>query len=301
MLKLIYAKIFLSSLLFLPLWVIASNVPFTSEKKLHNVYIIINQSVLDEIAKVNSKPCQQPDDFHLYADKKHMLSLNVFCRALKAANYPFKLTIIESPNVKRGKALLSEGEAHALIHLIPQKDNLQSRDGLIYSDVVIEDKERLSAFFTTVNNKKALAATSFEDLQNLEAAVANTWPWQHTWLDTLGISYQKLQYKNLFKFIELKRADIVLLDMKGKTPTTREMLGVELVAVGQTYFVGDKIEHFALSANKEGSVQLSAALSLGLSKLKADGVIDKLFAGTKLNKSSLKGWKSIPHPPRVQR
>ena len=300
MLKLIYVKIFLCSFSLLPLWVIASNVPFTSEKKQHNVSIVINQSVLNEMAKVNSEPCQQPDDFHLYADKKHLLSLNVFCRALISANYPFKLTIIASPNVKRGKALLSEGKAHALIHLVPQKDNLQNGEHLIYSDVVINDKERLSAFFTTLNNKKALAATSFEDLQNLKAAVATTWPWQQRWLDTLGISYQKLLYKNLFKFIQVKRADIVLLDMKGETPTTREMLGVELVAVGQTYFVGDKIEHFVLSSNIEGSQQLVTALSLGLSKLKADGVIDKLFAGTKLNKIPLKGWKSIPHPPRIQ-
>ncbi len=265
----------------------------------HEIIVAINTAVINKIATLKTDPCLQPDDFHLYSDKKHLLSLNIFCRALTAANYKFHLKMFPSPNTKRGKWIINDGKAHVFLHLLQKKTtNDTSVDGIVYSDVVRINDSRLSAFFTSVDNHAALAANSFADIQKLKAAVPLEWLWQQSWLDRLEISYHSLLYKNLFKFIESQRADIVLLDMNGKSPTERTLLGVNLKATGQVYFVGNKAERFALSKNIKGADKLMSALLVGLKKLKASGVIDEVFSGLIIDESQLDGWQKISHPPR---
>ena len=260
----------------------------------HEIIVALNNAVISEIAEYKTDPCLQPDDYHLYSDSKHLLSLNNFCRALKAANYKFALKIISSPNVTRGKWLVNEERAHVLLHLMQRKTiNSTSVDGIVYSDVVRNDDSRLSAFFTSVNNHTALAANSLADIQKLKAAVPHKWAWQQKRLDSLKINYDAILYRHLFKSIDNQRADIVLLDMKGKNPTERTLLGVKLKATGKIYFVGSKAERFALSKNIKGADKLIRALSVGLKKLKTSGVIDDIFSGLSLDKSQLNGWKRI--------
>jgi len=266
----------------------------------HEIIVALDTRVISTITALKTDPCLQPDDFHLYSEKKHLLSLNIFCRALKAVNYEFSLKFSPSPNVARGKKLLHEGKAHVLLHLLQRKPlKNTSVDGIVYSDVVRNDNYRLSAFFASMNNHKALAANSLADLQKLKAAVALEWPWQQKWLDTLGIDYYPLLYRNIFQFIESQRADIILLDMKGETPTEITLFGVKLKATGKTYFVGNKAERFALSKKIKGADKLLSALSEGLKKLKTSGVIDKLFSGLNLEKSQLNSWQKILHPSRI--
>jgi len=266
----------------------------------HEIIVALDTRVINTIAAVKTDPCLQPDDFHLYSEKKHLLSLNIFCRALKAVNYKFTLKYFPSPNVARGKRLLHEGKAHVFLHLLQRKPlKNTSVDGIVYSDVVRNDNYRLSAFFASINNHKALAANSLTDLQQLKAAVALEWPWQHKWLDRLGINYYPLLYRNIFEFIESQRADIILLDMKGKNPTEITLFGVKLKATGKIYFVGNKAERFALSKKIKGADKLLSALSEGLKKLKTLGVIDKVFSGLSLEKSQLNSWQKRPHPTRT--
>ena len=145
----------------------------------YEIIVALNNAVISEIAEYKTDPCLQPDDFHLYPHRKHLLSLNIFCRALKAANYKFTLKIIPSPNITRGKWLINEGRAHVLLHLLQRENkNKASVDGIVYSDVVRNDDSRLSAFFTSVNNHTALAANSLADIQKLKAAVPHKWAWQ---------------------------------------------------------------------------------------------------------------------------
>jgi len=265
----------------------------------HEIIIALSEGTINEIAAFKTDPCLQPDDYHLYPSRKHLLSFNLFCRALTAANYKFTFKISSSPNVKRGKWLVNTGKAHVLLHLVQKKNtNNTSVNGISYSDVVLNDNYRLSAFFTSINNHNALAARSLADIQKLKAAVPLQWPWQQKWLKRLEITYHPLLYKNLFEFIKHQRADVVLLDMKGKKPTERTLLGVKLKATGKVYFSGNRAERFALSKNMEGADELLRALTVGLKKLKASGVIDELFTGLVLDESILKGWQKIPHPPR---
>ncbi len=265
----------------------------------HEIIIALSEGTINEIAAFKTDPCLQPDDYHLYPGRKHLLSFNLFCRALTAANYKFTFKISTSPNVKRGKWLVNTGKAHVLLHLVQKKNtNNTSVDGIVYSDVVINDNYRLSAFFTSINNHTALAANSLADIQKLKAAVPLQWPWQQKWLEKLEINYHPLLYKNLFDFIEHQRADVVLLDMKGKNPTERTLLGVKLKATGKVYFSGNKAERFALSKNIEGADELMNALSVGLKKLKASGVTNEMFSGLILDDKQLNGWQKISHPPR---
>ncbi len=272
--------------------------PLAHAPQSHKIIVAINDGVIEEIAEFKTAPCLQPDDFHLYPDKEHLLSLNIFCRALKAANYKFTLELISVPNIERGKWLINKGKAHVLLHLVKKKTIADaSVDGIVYSEVVRNDDSKVSAFFTSVNNHTALAATSLADIQKLTAAVPHRWPWQHKKLKRLNIIYHPLQYQQLAKFIKSQRADIVLLDMKGKSPTERILFGINLKATGQIYFVESKAVRFALSKNIRGADKLVSALSVGLKKLKVLGVIDEVFAGVAIDKTHLNGWTKVSIPP----
>jgi hypothetical protein len=257
----------------------------------HEIIVAVNVDVIKEIAEFKTGSCLQPDDFLLYSGKKHLLTLNIFCRALTAANYDFTLKIISVPNVTRAKWMISKGEAHVFMHLLKKKHF----DSVVYSDVVKRDEKRLSAFFTTMHNHTALAAQSLSDIQKLKAAVPQRWPWQHKKLEKLKVNYHKVLYKHIFEFIEKQRADVILLDMKGKNPTERTLFGVKLKATGQIYFTGKQnSEHFLLSKNIKGADEFITALNSGLKKLNESGVIDKVFAGLAIDESQLVGWKKIP-------
>ncbi len=292
--------------LFFTLFIILLSLQITSvnsETLVHasqsdEIIVALNDAVISEIAAFKTDPCLQPDDFHLYPDRKHLLSLNIFCRALQAANYKFTLKILPVPNVTRGKWFINEGKAHVLLHLLQEKTIKDaSVAGITYSDVVRNDHSRYSAFFTSVDNHTALAASSLADIQKLKAAIPHKWIWQQQQLDRLKINYHPLLYQLIFKFIENHRADIVLLDMKGKNPTERTLFGVKLKATGQIYFVGSKAERFALSKNIKGADKLMNALSIGLKKLKTTGVIDEVFSGIAIDRSQFDGWKKISFGP----
>jgi len=83
-------------------------------------------------------------------------------------------------------------------------------------------------------------------------------------LQKLKVNYHELPYKYLFEFIDSQRADVVLLDMKGKKPTERTLVGVKLKATGQIYFVGNNnAQYFAMSKNLKGTNQVLQALYEG--------------------------------------
>ncbi len=272
--------------------------PLATAAQSHRIIVAINDGIIEELASLKVDPCLRPDDFHVYPSKDHLLSLNVLCRALKAGNYKFTLDLLSVPNVERGKWLVDKGKAHVLLHLVKKKPMYNSSvDGIVYSEVVRNDELNVSAFFTSVNNQAALAATSLADLQELKAVVPHRWTWQQKQLDGLNIIYYPLQYQQLAKFIKSQRADIVLLDMKGKTPTEKTLFGINLKATGKTYFVESKAVRFALSKNIKGSDKLMSALSVGLKKLKVSGVIDEMFSGLALDKTHLNGWTKVSIPP----
>ncbi len=257
----------------------------------HEIVVALNSEVINEMAELKTDPCLQSEDFLLYSGKKHLLTLNIFCRALTAANYDFTLKILPVPNATRANWMVKKGEAHVFMHLLKKK---HFKD-IVYSEVVRKDEKRLSAFFTSINNHTALSAKSLSDIQKLKAAVPQRWSWQHKKLEKLKVNYYEILYKHLFEFIDKQRADVVLLDMKGKKPTERTLLGVKLKATGQIYFVGKpNSEHFLLSKNIKGADGFITALNLGLKKLNESGVIDKVFAELTIDESQLAGWEKIP-------
>lgn len=256
----------------------------------NKISIAIHSSVFKNLKQVKGHPCFKPNEYQGYAQKKDLLALNLLCRSLRAANYKFDIEFVEVPNVPRGELLLATSKVHLLLHLRNRPDDFSHLD-YFFSLPFLEDFEDFRAFFTSQTNKEALKANSLNDLTKLQA-VAN-WDWQKEILEKLNIQYQHAKYRDVASFINKSRADIVLLHLVGKQPLQKRFRKMRLRATGSVY-LSRKINYsLPLAYNMPGIQEFNQALSSGLSLMRENGTIERLFAGFIVDPDKLKGWKRI--------
>lgn len=175
------------------------------------------------------------------------------------------------------------------------QDIEKHKELLLTTDAVIKRGEYDVGLYTSPNNKKALSATTLDDINKL-SAVSNTF-WSADWQTMRELAPYKLahieSWPNLVKLVETEVADFTLLHFR---INETEQAKLNLVPIENVKAILWDSRHFALNKQHPLALKIKEALDKGLAKLSATGELAAAYQNIGINNPAKRNWKILnPH------
>lgn len=227
--------------------------------------------------------------------RRDVVEMIMILQALKYGGYNKPVEFMLSPTDKRDISLLISGVAVARATSIWSNDVDQHKLYMYKSIPVIDLGEFVAGFYTTTNNKDALAARDLSDIQNLKIISSKFWTVDWITLKQLKIKnlYHTARWENMVSTVKDKNADILLAPFQPTNDLSFTIDGTKFVPIPNLKIGLMATRHFVVSKKHPDGEKLFKALNIGLKVMKEKGLIKKIYIESGFINPNVKNWKSV--------
>lgn len=215
-------------------------------------------------------------------------------QALAGAGGGLRLSLTPMPTSQRLQAELRSGHA-ACSATSYWREDFPTRDGLLFSDPLLEDGEFEAGFYTTPANAPALAARRLPELQQLR--VLSNRSWRVDWQTLQQLGFTRLEHVaswNLMpRMVQQGRADVLLAPFQATPDLSMTVDGVRLVPVPGVKVGMRGTRHVLISQTHAQGSALRTQLNAGLARLRQLGVIRRAYEQCGFFNARVAGWTRL--------
>lgn len=248
----------------------------------------------DHFTKINqvyrSKGCVNPSEIPLN-DNQMLAEFLILCQAI-THNSSFDIELVPFPVVNRVLEALQRNEIDAVGFGVWRGDAL--KHGLSLSKPLIQRGEFQKGLYT----RKSIA-TKFDGdtISNMsERIVVLNQNWLQDW-NALGCSKMRLKhvdrYEQMFKLVEMGRADFLPLTFSNKPDLQRKVFGVALYPLRGIKIKFPQSLHYAVNPENTRSGVILRSLDKGVSAFRQSGALSQVYRELGLINNDVKDWKDI--------
>lgn len=194
-----------------------------------------------------------------------------------------------------GKALIY-AEAFLLDDFLPHQENLYITEPLIRRG------EYFVGFYTSPENKKALAATP-ETLSQLTATSNNTWVQDWRALNSIGLKkvFHVASWIYMIKMVKNQQADIILSHFQPDERMRLMWEGHNLIPIPNMKLSLPGSRHFIVSKKHPQGEKLYIALNKGIKVLRNQGKIQKAYMQAGIFNQKVENWTPLGLPEDLRK
>ncbi len=218
-----------------------------------------------------------------------MIFKALYLGGMKTFDYEF----IFSPTDKRDLAYLVRGEATIRGTTIWEYELNDYENDLYKSIDVIENGTFEAGFYTNEeNNLLNRKIGGVEEIKNLRVVSSKFWPVDWISLEKSGFIniYDGSKWENMLLHVINNRADILLAPFQPTDDLSFQVNGIKFFPI-----IGYKIKlegtrHFVISSKNSYGGEVNIYLKRGLSKMKEEGIIEKMYRESGFYNEKVKDW-----------
>ncbi|MFL5332931.1 MAG: hypothetical protein ACJ8H8_07065 [Geminicoccaceae bacterium] len=248
-------------------------------------------------ATFGGSACPAIDDYPFARPSRIDAELLILCNALREGGPPVRLQLVPEPNYSRSLAEAIAGRLDLPSQTIWSSELDEHADTLLRSSPVIRAGEWQVGLYTTENRSDVLAVTTLEQVRGLTAAAPRSWVEDWRALSSIGLK-ELIDVQNndgIFPMIQAGRADFTLFTFStepdfGWRPTysPRRILPIRGFKVA---LPGSR--HFAIARTTVDAQGLLRQLDVGLTRLRDQGAIDKVFERSGVFERRVADWQLV--------
>jgi hypothetical protein len=222
-----------------------------------------------------------------------VVSMILMQKALKIGGMgDVAISFLEVPNSARERAEVKSGHA-----VIGGQDfwNFDFDDSVYMTDPIIQEGSFIKGIYVLPSNKNVLGITNMNDLRPYSAVILGGWRGDINTLESMKPREILLTYcfDNIFKFINLGRADFTLLEFSSAQDLTHTNSGTTLTPIPGIKVTIPGYRCLMISKKHPDGKRIYEAVNNGLKVLRKNGTITKAFTESGFLNEKVKGWKSI--------
>ena len=249
------------------------------------------------IATFGGEACPAIEPYPLEGASRLDAELLLLCNALRVGGPPVRLELVPQPNYNRGLAEAIAGRIDLPSQTVWASELDEHDDTLLRSLPVIQAGEWQVGLFTTANRTDVLGVRSLDQLRQLTAAAPRGWVEDWRALSAIGFkSLLDVQASDtVFHMIQAGRADVTLRSFS-REPDLGSQPGYAPTRI--LPIPGFKValpvsRHFAVSRQRPDAEALVRQLDVGLTKLREQGAIMRVFERMGLFEPRVADWQVL--------
>mgnify|MGYP005991210421 FL=1 len=234
--------------------------------------------------------CPSIDSFQ-FDDNQMLAEYIIFCNALKLAGYQETLELVPYPISIRALQAIQKNDvlasSYGVWHNEIEKFKLQGSPNLL------SNNQFSKGLYTTQLLRDKLKGKLFEPAKYIAVANQN---WQLDWtaLSCSGLNLLHVdQYEQMFKILELGRADFVPLTFNAEPDMKRTVFGTSLYPIEGIKISFNDALSFAVNTKTEQGQLLYKALKQGLITLANQGKIEDIYQRLGITNSTVTDWRKL--------
>ncbi|WP_158971530.1 hypothetical protein [Paraglaciecola sp. L3A3] len=235
-----------------------------------------------------NKPCWEVTEFKAEHTNRGAAELIILCKALHLGGLKFEFDIYPTPNYSRS-LLLSQQKK---VHLQAQTVWLDQTDTerFYVSPALLKKGEIVKGIYTLKNHSIMQYVQKPEELSYFRGVTMPSW--HHDWNTIRQLTKNVIAAPSpdsIHKMIEKDRADFTLGEFNQNMSI---LLGdVYLYPVPNMKIVINQSRHIAVRKDMAHSFEISQAINKGLLKMRASGIINKIYNQTGSRNPEIIDWK----------
>ena len=219
------------------------------------------------------------------------VELVLLCQALQRGGLDFNIEVVKCPNYSRALMLAQSGQVTLPAETIWEQD--LDLEALYKTDPIIRNGEFEKGIYTSPENHKMLAVTSFDEFGQYSAVMIKSWAVDWNTLRSMDLKrLDEVAKKDLlFKMVNFGRVDFTLLEFSSEPDLSTEIEGIKLVPVPNLK-IGLKGERcWAVAKIAPDAEKVFAALQKGIIALRDKGIISRAYHECGFFNAAVENWK----------
>jgi hypothetical protein len=249
----------------------------------------------DYVKFVGSKNPVTIENFTGEHSRRDVVELILLQKALALGGVLEPISFIQADSYARIQAQVKSGAVLMAANTLWQTDITPMSSDVYTSEPLIAKGEFEAGFYTTPENKKALAVKTVEELKNL--SVISNKAWTVDWETLSGVGFKKLinsvTWNSMVRMVKGKRGDVLLSPFQYSPDFSFVASGQKFVPIKGLKIGLMGSRHLIVSKkNKEGE-RVFKALNKGVKELRKKGILKKAYEGSGFFNTRVSDWKKV--------
>lgn len=268
----------------------SSSEPLPAEDKKTTITVAINEITFQKYQKyLNLDFCQKLPSLEQVQVDRNLLDFYLVCLALTEMGVEIVTKFIPSPSYARTLKMIEKGEVFTTTETVWYSD---TGDHLHYSQEIVRSGEFEKGIY--VYPRHELLSTPSEDLNFSEftAITSSTWVRDISILNAMTPDVHKTTYINSrFRMLKAKRVDFTLMEFSSLADLSITQDDITLVPVPGIKVTFPGSRRFIFSKHSSYNDQLHTIIDKGISKLRQQGAIYRIYVQGGFINEHVKDWK----------
>lgn len=256
--------------------------------------ILVTNTVLDKYPiYLAGRDVQSISHYQGQEDHREVIELVLLQQTLFAGGYRGPIQLIPSSwNYTQRLNTLKGSRITMLAQTFWLQDLQPLANYLTITEAVIPRGRYETGLYTVSTNKKALAARTLKDVQQLNGVSNSLWTVDWKTLSAMNLKhlYDSSYWGGMIKMVTAGRADFMLAPITNIEASEIEGSGFHLQPIPGVKIILDGSRHWAISKQHRQSAIATIALEEGMRILKSEGRYQKAFSDIGFNNPRARHW-----------
>lgn len=267
----------------------------TGNADTHLVITAIPQVIIDFNKWTAITPWEKIESFNSPYATRPVVELVLQLKALKSGGLEFDFTLAECPNYERAKLTVLRGEADLFSATIWNRELTNAGDTVHITEPIIRQGEFVKGIYVLPTNEKMLKIASLDELKTYTAAVVKTWELDMKTLVDMNLKGIETpgSVDAVFLMIQKGRADFTIQEFTSAPDMASVFGGVKLIPIPLCTVALASSRSWIVSTTRPQAKEIMAALTKGITNLRAIGTIEKAYSESGFFNLRVKDWKRL--------
>ncbi|WP_082768828.1 hypothetical protein [Paraglaciecola hydrolytica] len=245
----------------------------------------------DYLCLLNERDPLDISDFTGACSRRDVVDIILLQQALKRGGLELPVSFRTGHYELRNRQLLEEGFLLVSVDTFWLTEAQKVQEHLYISEPILRKGEYVAGFYTSPHNKKALAARSLIDIQQLSGVSSQNWTADWQAMQQLGLKQliDESIWVSQVKLVDRQFVDFMLAPFNvGFAKNNLELVIIPNIAVKL-----DDSRHYVISKNHPLADSAFKAINTGIAKMRQSGQIHKAYSDAGFFYAIEHKWKII--------
>lgn len=231
--------------------------------------------------------------------RRDVIEFVLLQQALHLGGFKGKVVLRPENSYLRILKLIQDGQVPLSGALMWRDDIKPYADYLFKTKAVVNEGEFIAGLYTRANNKRALSATTLQQIHQLSAASNDHWKADITTLKSLGIKriHYATYWVQIVRMVVAGRADFTLAPFQ-INPEMKVMVDdLELIPIPGVKVTLPGSRHWPVSRKHPQGEEIFLALEKGIALLEQQNIIQRAYEECGFFHPQVKNW-TLLNPPQ---
>lgn len=234
--------------------------------------------------------------------RRDVIEIVLLQQALHLGGFKGKVVLRPENSYLRILKLLSDGQVPISGTLMWRDDIKAYSPHLFKSQALVKEGEFIAGLYTRADNKRALDATTRQQISQLSAASNSHWKPDVQALKSMGINriHYSTYWVQIVRMVVAGRADVTLAPFQSNPGMKVQVDNLELVPITGIKVALPGSRHWPVSKKHPQGEAIFTALEKGIRRLEQENIIRRAYEECGFFHKGVKHWKLVNPPAHYE-